>query len=55
MGRPLAAPLMNGETVEAITEILETGVEGTPMLSFSKQLSAAQIEALAKFVAAMKR
>ena len=55
MGRALAAPLMNGETVEAITEILETGVEGTPMPSFSKKLSAAQIEALAKYVAAMKR
>ena len=55
MGRPLAAPLMNGESVEAITEILETGVVGTPMMSFSKKLPAAQIEALAKYVAAMKR
>ena len=55
MGRPLAAPLMNGATVEAVTEILETGIEGTPMVSFAKTLTPAQIAALAKYVAAMKR
>jgi mono/diheme cytochrome c family protein len=55
MGRPLAAPLMNGETVEAIAEIMKTGIEGSPMMSFSKRLTPAQIDALAAYVAAMKR
>lgn len=55
MGRPLAAPLMNGESVEAITEIMTKGIEGSPMMSFSKKLTPAQISALAAYVAAMKR
>lgn len=55
IGRPLNQPLMNGESVDAITEVLTKGIEGSAMASFAKKLTPAQIAALAKYVADIPR
>lgn len=55
IGRPLNQPLMNGESIDAITEVLTKGIEGSAMASFAKKLTPAQISALAKYVADIPR
>ncbi len=41
---------LHGDSIAAITKVIEEGVPGKPMASFKAQLTKPQIDALAKYV-----
>ena len=46
---------VHGDSLAAITKVIEEGVPGKPMVAFKAQLTKAEIDALAKYVRAMSK
>lgn len=46
---------LHGDSIAAITKVIEEGVPGKPMASFKAQLTKPQIDALAKYVRSLAK